>query len=77
MTKAKTIDRLEWTRKRTKLLETRGHEGTQEQEHSAFDIPPDIDIHRLGNICPNCKQPTLIHQEGCVKCPSCLWTACG
>ena len=39
------------------------------------DLPPDPDIH--GDICPHCGQKTLLHEEGCVKCTSCAWSACG
>ena len=38
-------------------------------------IPPEPDIH--GDICPHCGQKTLLHEEGCVKCTSCAWSACG
>lgn len=26
--------------------------------------------------CPNCHEKTLIHEGGCVSCPSCSWTKC-
>jgi ribonucleoside-diphosphate reductase alpha chain len=29
-----------------------------------------------GSICNNCKQKTLVRQEGCVVCSSCGWTKC-
>ena len=29
------------------------------------------------SICPNCGQETLIHEDGCMHCRSCGWSACG
>lgn len=34
--------------------------------------------HKEGySICPNCGQETLIHEDGCMHCRSCGWSACG
>lgn len=34
--------------------------------------------HREGySTCPNCGQETLIHEDGCMHCRSCGWSACG
>ena len=42
------------------------------------DSPAHQEHHREGySICPNCGQETLIHEDGCMKCMSCGWTACG
>jgi ribonucleoside-diphosphate reductase alpha chain len=30
---------------------------------------------KVGNFCPKCKQATLVHEEGCVKCP-CGYSKC-
>lgn len=27
--------------------------------------------------CPGCGQDTLIHEDGCMHCRSCGWSACG
>ncbi len=27
--------------------------------------------------CPDCGQNTLIHEDGCMHCRSCGWSACG
>ena len=27
--------------------------------------------------CPSCGQNTLIHEDGCMHCRSCGWSACG
>ena len=75
MTKAKTIDRLEWTRKHSPLLETYGKERVPEVARHEADIQGKENT-RKGDICPNCKQPTLIHIEGCERCPNCGYDAC-
>ena len=59
--KAKTIDRLELTKKKF--------------GKSFEDLPPEPDIH--GDVCPNCGANKLIHESGCVKCLNCSWSACG
>ena len=59
--KAKTIDRLELTKKKF--------------SRSFEDLPPEPDIH--GDICPHCGAKKLIHESGCVKCLNCSWSACG
>ncbi len=34
--------------------------------------------HRKGySTCPSCGQQTLIHEDGCMHCRSCGWSACG
>ena len=76
MPKAKPLDRLELTKRSSAYL--RNRDKTKEpQPLTVSDIPPDIDIHALGDVCPMCGQHTLIHESGCVKCPSCQWSACG
>jgi ribonucleoside-diphosphate reductase alpha chain len=37
---------------------------------------PTFQPHR-GEVCPDCKQPTLMHQEGCMKCENCGHSTCG
>ena len=67
MPKAKTIDRLELTRKKfaPKL----------EHDYGIDNLPPEPDIH--GDVCPHCGAKKLIHESGCVKCLNCSWSACG
>ena len=79
MPKAKPLDRLELTRRSSAYLRNRDGKRTHStiSDISPDDIPPDIDIHALGDVCPMCGQHTLIHESGCVKCPSCQWSACG
>lgn len=63
--KCKPIDRLALTRKRFPHIY-----GDEKEIQQA--------THREGySICPNCGQETLIHEDGCMKCMSCGWSACG
>ena len=62
MSKCKTIDRLALTR--------------QKFPHMYGDEP--VKEHREGySTCPSCGQETLIHEDGCMHCRSCGWSACG
>lgn len=65
MARAKTIDRLAWTREKfgAKMY---GDKQAPKREH------------REGySVCPSCGQETLIHEDGCKHCLSCGWSACG
>jgi ribonucleoside-diphosphate reductase alpha chain len=33
--------------------------------------------HARFRVCPRCGQPTLIRQEGCDTCTSCVYSKCG
>ena len=68
MTKAKTIDRLELTRK--KFSKVQGI-----TLYDGIENFPDTGIH--GDICPNCGQKMLLHESSCVRCLACKWSACG
>ena len=35
-----------------------------------------ITAHQIGETCPKCNQPTIIHQEGCDSCTSCNYSRC-
>ena len=66
--KAKSIDRLAFTRQKfgEKMYVD---EKLTEQVSSK---------HREGySTCPSCGQQTLIHEDGCMHCRSCGWSACG
>ena len=61
--KAKTIDRLALTRQNFGAKMYGDKHTTQ---------------HREGySTCPHCGQETLIHEDGCMHCRSCGWSACG
>ena len=88
MTKAKPIDRVELTRqkfgeklnasKSTPLdLNPSKSTGLDREELTASNSRR-LDEHREGySTCPNCGQETLIHEDGCMHCRSCGWSACG
>ena len=63
MPKAKIIDRIEFTRNRTKLLNNDAdiHEQEIRNEHEVI-------------VCPECGQE-LIHEAGCLRC-FCGWSKC-
>ena len=61
MTKAKTLDRLELTRKKF----SRNQQQHQEQQEE----------HGL-QVCPNCGSKALRLDSGCMSCLSCGWSAC-
>ena len=68
--KAKPIDRLALTRQKfgAKMY---GDEVNPSKSTG-------LNEHREGySICPNCGQETLIHEDGCMHCRSCGWSACG
>ena len=68
--KAKSIDRLALTRQKfgAKMY---GDEVNPSKSTG-------LNEHREGySICPNCGQETLIHEDGCMHCRSCGWSACG
>lgn len=73
MTKAKSIDRLELTRRNfgQKMYGDSYYPKTPEHYSKTLE-------HREGySTCPNCGQETLIHEDGCMHCRSCGWSACG
>ena len=67
--KAKTIDRLELTKKKFAPKQ-------QEHDYGLDNLPPDIDIHNL-KTCPMCGSQSLRLDGGCMSCLSCGWSACG
>lgn len=73
MTKAKSIDRLELTRQKF------GAKMYGDNPHNFGEVNEMIKTqHREGySTCPNCGQETLIHEDGCMHCRSCGWSACG
>ncbi len=90
--RAKTIDRLALTREKFGSKLKYGEEflgaakgnpkSVGEQVIDGLDktIEADRTIHqhREGySICPSCEQETLIHEDGCMHCRSCGWSACG
>ena len=89
MTKAKVIDRLELTRQKFGNRLTASKSRRLKPEHTvgqqiiaelteAIEAERANAVHRQGySTCPNCGQETLIHEDGCMHCRSCGWSACG
>ena len=83
MARAKTIDRLALTREKfgAKMY---GDKPKSVGEQIIDGLKEAIEAeranreHRQGySTCPNCGQETLIHENGCMHCRSCGWSACG
>ena len=91
--RAKTIDRLALTREKFGGRLKYGEEILTASNKSSNDsaplkrvnvlegYDPDEPVeaeHRQGySTCPSCGQETLIHEDGCMHCRSCGWSACG
>ena len=75
MSKAKTIDRLALTRR--KFGKPKDEAPVMEDVTPYEDISGYVEPDISGDVCPMCGQHTLIHESGCVKCQSCMWSACG
>ena len=70
--KCRTIDRLAFTRARCPNLKT------EDRKHYEQPVAENVSQHREGySTCPSCGQETLIHEDGCMHCRSCGWSACG
>ena len=65
MAKAKTLDRLELTRKKFGRIH-----GVKHSHHEATD---DSGL----KVCPNCGAMSLRLDGGCMSCLACGWSACG
>jgi ribonucleoside-diphosphate reductase alpha chain len=40
------------------------------------DKPKKVDIHKVGDICPECGHASVINEEGCRKCYNCAYSEC-
>ena len=66
MTKAKTLDRLELTRKKFSLSQKKHSEHAQQEQQEEHGL----------QVCPNCGSKALRLDGGCMSCLSCGWPAC-
>ena len=46
------------------------------QAASAVNAAPTMMAQAIGDLCPECGEPTLINEEGCRKCHSCAYSEC-
>ena len=86
MSKCKTIDRLALTRAKFGARmygDEPAHKSVGEQIIDGLKEAIEAERtnnarHREGySTCPSCGQETLIHEDGCMHCRSCGWSACG
>jgi ribonucleoside-diphosphate reductase alpha chain len=35
-----------------------------------------VDIHQVGDMCPECGHASVINEEGCRKCYNCAYSEC-
>lgn len=63
--KAKSIDRLALTRQKFGAKMYKDEAAPKGQHREGY------------STCPSCGQETLIHEDGCMHCRSCGWSACG
>ena len=57
---------------------TNGNGSHHEDNEDEVDeiAPPKIDIHMVGDICPECGHASVINEEGCRKCYNCAYSEC-
>jgi len=61
----------------TSLTNGNGSHKDDDSEDEVDDIaPPRMDIHMVGDICPECGHASVINEEGCRKCYNCAYSEC-
>lgn len=53
---------------------TNGHNNTAPASEPPVAAP--LDVHRIGDMCPECGHASVINEEGCRKCYSCGYSEC-
>jgi ribonucleoside-diphosphate reductase alpha chain len=48
----------------------------QTMEEEAAGLHGGMDVHRFGDICPECGHASVVNEEGCRKCYSCGFSEC-
>ena len=78
MTKAKIIDRIALTKSHSKHLQnSEKSEKSFSQEHGQL-CNNNSDRSTYGKSkCPYCNEFSVVHEEGCMHCTNCGWSACG
>ena len=75
MTKAKTLDRLELTRRKMAFREAMKHADEVPAYPGAEETNEQIKTHDDGKHCPVCGGE-LVRYEGCYRCKKCGWSKC-
>ncbi|MDZ4159009.1 MAG: adenosylcobalamin-dependent ribonucleoside-diphosphate reductase [Anaerolineaceae bacterium] len=54
-----------------------GSNGSAPQMFTSTDSSPlDLTLPRIGDLCPECGQATVVNEEGCRKCYACAYSEC-
>ena len=73
MAKAKTLDRLELTRRKFAHAKEHSENTTPHKTLSEITgLPPLSNL----TVCPECGSESVIHESGCERCLTCGWSAC-
>ena len=67
---AKTIDHLEYTRRRFAKQLGLDETPRESQKYESHEVEPGLEI------CPHCGSKALRRDGGCESCLSCGWSAC-
>lgn len=43
---------------------------------SGADKPAKLDVHQVGDICPECGAAAVVYTEGCARCYACGYSEC-
>ena len=61
----------------TTLTNGNGNHTDEDENDDLDDIaPPRMDIHQVGDMCPECGHASVINEEGCRKCYNCAYSEC-
>jgi ribonucleoside-diphosphate reductase alpha chain len=61
----------------TSLTNGNGSHKDDDEDGEVDEIaPPRMDIHMVGDICPECGHASVINEEGCRKCYNCAYSEC-
>ncbi len=58
------------------LEELEGKADTAAAEEESKPEEPHIELPKIGDLCPECGQATLVNEEGCRKCYNCGYSEC-
>jgi ribonucleoside-diphosphate reductase alpha chain len=60
----------------TRLKTGNGKPAQDKQVEEPEPGEPRLDIHQVGDICPDCGHASVINEEGCRKCYNCAYSEC-
>jgi ribonucleoside-diphosphate reductase alpha chain len=46
------------------------------QQIQVEELPKEVELEKVGDICPSCGSPALVYEEGCAKCHACGHSEC-